>query len=110
MMEIQPREIYLQSLAHYQFITRAKLLLSIAFFVVLAHLETNVIIDINIILSAINCIIIIGLHEIYPRLYRDSLIKEEGKYRLPKAIFDWSSMAIIVWLFISTAAAIVFSA
>jgi len=102
-MDISPREIYNQSLSYYHFVTRLKLSLSIVFFLGLPFVGDEVIILINIPLAAINCILIIGLLELLPRMFRDAMQNKDGKYAVPKAILDWSTLIIIEWLFISTA-------
>ena len=106
-MDITPREIYNQSLDYYHFVTHLKLGLSILFFLGLLFAEPTFIILMNIPLAAINCLLIIGLLEILPRMFRDSLHNKDDKYTLPKAILDWSTLIIIEWLFISTAIALV---
>lgn len=107
-MEIQPREIYNQSVAYYEFVTRVKFFLSLVFFFGLIHSEISHIAALNLILSAINCILIINLLEILPRMYRDTLRNNDKKYIIPKAILDWASSIILGWIFISTAIDTVF--
>jgi len=102
-MEITPREIYTQSIAHYHFITRLKLAFSIAFFIALHFLEPTTLNMLNSILSGLNCVLILILMELTPRMLRDSLHNKDDKYTIPKAILDSASLIFTIWIFLSTA-------
>ena len=106
-MEISPTEIYNESQSQSKFVTRLKLVLSVALFALGIYLDGSIM-NINICLSALNCLLILGLMEMQPRMLRDSLQDKDGKYAIPQAVLDWSSFILLVWLFLSTAITIGF--